>query len=149
MQTLVFLVIVPCSIRINGEFFRPPSHTSWRATKTSETQEFWNAETRSFAAERPGRFFLAEAARSGESANCSETNRRVVRLGNHKRQNRLESSTMVAIVFLSVSKSSGNEILYDVNKAIDLIEAYGNQRGRESHEYARRRGGGRRVAGLP
>jgi hypothetical protein len=56
---------------------------------------------------------------------------------------------MVAIVFLSVSKSSGNEILYDVNKAIDLIEAYGNQRGRESHEYARRRGGGRRVAGLP
>ena len=131
-----------------GNFSGRPLTLAGGRRKLRRLRNFGTQRRGALRQKRPGRFFLAEAARSGESANCSETNRRVVRLKNHKRQNRLESSTMVAIVFLSVSKSSGNEILYDVNKAIDLIED-GNQRGRESHEYARRRGGGRRVAGLP
>jgi hypothetical protein len=49
-----------------------------------------------------------------------------------KQNRQTECATAVALALFDFIQLTGDEIVYDVNRAIDLIEAYGARRVRES-----------------
>lgn len=49
-----------------------------------------------------------------------------------KQNRQRECATAVALALFDFIQLTGDEIVYDVNRAIDLIEAYGNRRVREA-----------------